>query len=160
EIDVLDLHVGDLDAPGLGALVEDLLNVGVQFLTLGQQIVHLVLAEHGAQRGLRHLAGGLVGVRNLDDRLAGIHHSEVHHRVDFDRDVVAGDDILFGHIQHDDAQVHLAHLLQHRKYEHHTRTFDAGKATEREHDAALVLVQHPQDAQQQQQTKDDYHYSI
>ena len=68
EVDVLDLDVGDLDAPGVGLRVEDLLDVEVQPLALGQHLVELVLAEHRAQRGLRQLAGGLEEVLDLDDR--------------------------------------------------------------------------------------------
>src|SRR5215469_2962599 len=43
EVDVLDLDGRDLDAPGLGALVEDALQVDVELVALRQQIVHLVL---------------------------------------------------------------------------------------------------------------------
>ena len=62
EIDVLDLHVGDLDAPGLGGLIENDLDVGVELVALGEQVVHLVLAQHRAQRRLRDLAGRLEGL--------------------------------------------------------------------------------------------------
>jgi hypothetical protein len=49
EVDVLDLDVGDLDAPGVGLGVEHLLDVEVQAFALGQHLVELVLAQHGAQ---------------------------------------------------------------------------------------------------------------
>ena len=48
EVDVFDLHIGDLDPPGVGLPVQDLLEVGVQPVTLGQHLVELVLAEHRA----------------------------------------------------------------------------------------------------------------
>ena len=56
---MLDLDVGDLDAPGIGLRVEDLLDVDVELLALGQHLVEVVLAEHRAQRRLRELAGRL-----------------------------------------------------------------------------------------------------
>ena len=68
---MLDLDVRDLDAPGVGLLVEDALDVGVELVALGQHLVELVLAEHRAQRGLRELAGRLLEVLDLDDRLLG-----------------------------------------------------------------------------------------
>ena len=107
-----------------------------------EQVVHLVLADHRAQRGLRDLAGGIEGVRHLDDGLAGIDDAEVDHRVHLHRHVVARDDVLLGDVEHDDAQVHLAHLLHDREHDDDARALDAGEAPEREHHAALVLVQH------------------
>ena len=74
---MLDLDVGHLDAPGVGLRVEHLLDVEVELLALGQQLVELVLAEHRAQRGLRELAGRLEEVRHLDHRLRGVDDAEV-----------------------------------------------------------------------------------
>ena len=91
---MLDLDVGDLDAPGVGLLVEDVLDVGVQLVALGQHLVELVLAEHRAQRGLRQLAGRLQIVLDLDDRPLRVDHAEVEHGVDLHRDVVARDHVL------------------------------------------------------------------
>jgi hypothetical protein len=54
-LDVLDLDRRDLDPPRLGLLVDDLLQVLVELLALGQQRVEVGLAEHRAQRGLRDL---------------------------------------------------------------------------------------------------------
>src|SRR5581483_5741784 len=98
--------------------------------------------------------------RYLNNGLARIDDPEIHHGVDLHRNVVAGDDILFRHIQHDDAQIHLAHLLQYGEYEHDSRALDAREPTQREHDTALVFIQHTQDAQQQHQTQYDDDYSI
>src|SRR6267378_148161 len=42
QVDVLDLDVGDLDAPGVGLRVEDSLDVEIELLALGQQLVELV----------------------------------------------------------------------------------------------------------------------
>src|SRR5579884_3653253 len=104
DVDVLDLDIGDLDAPGVGLRVEDLLDVVVELVALGEHLVELVLAEHGTQRGLRELAGGGEKILDLDDRLVGVDDAEIDHRIDLDRDVVARDHVLARHVVHDGAQ--------------------------------------------------------
>ena len=47
EVDVLDLDVGNLVAPGFRVLVQDDLNIGIELLALGKHVVELVLAQHG-----------------------------------------------------------------------------------------------------------------
>ena len=155
EIDVLDLHRRDLDAPVLGALIEDALQVDVELVALRQQVVHLVLADDRAERRLRDLTGGVEGVRHLDDGLAGIDDAEVDDRIHLDRDVVAGDHVLLGHVEHDDAQVHPAHSLDDRPDQDQARALDAGEASEREHHGALVLVQHVERAEQEDGEQND-----
>src|SRR5438128_1512083 len=54
-LDVLHLDDRPFDAPGAGGLVGDLLQDRVDLLALGEQLVELVLAEHGPQRRLRDL---------------------------------------------------------------------------------------------------------
>ena len=44
EIHILDLDVGDLDSPGLGVLIEDLLDIRVQFVA--SQLVGVVMARY------------------------------------------------------------------------------------------------------------------
>src|SRR6202165_5011706 len=142
EIDILDLNSRDLDAPRFGGLVEDALQVDVELVALREQIVHLVLAHHRAQRRLRDLAGGIEGVRHLDDGLAGIDDAEIDHRVHLDGHVVARDHILFGYVEYDDSQVHPARPLDAGPDEYHPGTLDAGEASQGEHYAQLVFVQH------------------
>src|SRR5262245_55008954 len=77
EVDLLKLDNRDLDPPGLGLLVEDAPDVGVELLALPQHLVEIMLAEHGAQRSLRQLAGRLPEMLDLDDRLLRIDHAEI-----------------------------------------------------------------------------------
>jgi len=84
QINMLDLDVGDLDAPGVGLHVKHLLQSLVDLLALGQQLVEFVLAEDGAQGGLRQLRSGLHVILDLDDRELRVHHTSVDHRVDLD----------------------------------------------------------------------------
>ena len=69
-----------------------------------EQLVQLGLAEHRAQRGLRELAGGVEVVLHLHHRALRVDDAEVDHRVDLDRDVVAGDHVLRRHVEHHGAQ--------------------------------------------------------
>jgi hypothetical protein len=89
EIDALDLDGGYFDAPCLGLLVEDVLDVGVELVALGQHLVEIVLAQNPAQRGLRQLAGRSEIIEDLNHRALGVDHAEIDDGVHFDRDVVA-----------------------------------------------------------------------
>ena len=68
QVHVLHFDGRDLDAPRLGPLVDDPLEHGVDLLAVAEQFVELHLAEHGAERRLRQLAGGVEVVLDLDDR--------------------------------------------------------------------------------------------
>ena len=148
--------VGDLDAPGLGGLVEDALQVDVELVALREQVIHLVLADHRAQRGLGDLAGGIEGVRDLDDRLARIDDAEIHHRVHLHRDVVARDHVLLGHVEHDDAQVDACACAA-RTGQTRIRPgpLMPVKRPRVNITAALVLVQHLDGAEDEHQRVDD-----
>src|SRR6266404_3153112 len=141
QVDVLDLDVGDLDAPGVGLRVEDSLDVEIELLALRQQLVELVLAQHRAQRGLRQLAGGLQEVDHLDDRVLRVDDAEIDHRVHLHRDVVARDHVLRRHVEHHGAQVDAHHLLDHRDDDDQPRPFHGLETAEQEHHGALVLAQ-------------------
>ena len=144
DVDVLDFDVGDLDAPGVGLRVEQLLDVLVQAFALGQHVVEFVLAEHRAQRGLRQLAGGDQKFFHLQDRLGRIDDAEIQHRVDLDRDVVARDHVLARHVEHHGAQVDPHHLLDAGNDEDQPRPLHLPEAAEHEHHAALVFAQDAQ----------------
>ena len=86
--------VAHLHAPWLGLLVDDLLEPFVDAFALGQQFVKLGLAQHAPQRRLGDQRGRPDVVGDADDGPPGIDDPEVGYGVDFDRDVVAGDDLL------------------------------------------------------------------
>src|SRR5215510_3056791 len=152
QVDVLDLDVRHLDAPGIGLRVEDALDVEVELLPLGEHLVELVLAEHRAQRGLRELVRRGEEIFDLDDRLLGVDHPEEHDRVHLDRHVVARDDVLARHVEDDDPQVDLDHLLDPAHDEHQPGPLDLPEPAEHEDDAALVLAQ---DAQAREDERPD-----
>src|SRR5690606_3217299 len=141
QVDVLDLYVGNLDAPAIGLLVEYGLDVLIELLALGQHVVAVVLAQHGPQGGLRQLAGGVEIALDLDDGLVGRHHAEIDHRIHADGHVVARDDVLAWDVHGDHPQVDAHHLLQARYDDDQARALDGGEATQCEDDAALVFAQ-------------------
>jgi hypothetical protein len=59
-----------------------------------QQFIEFLFAQHGAQRGLRKLRRLVHVIGNFHHRLVGIDHAQKNDRVHFQRDVVAGDDVL------------------------------------------------------------------
>src|SRR5262245_16708493 len=156
DVHVLDLDGGHLDAPRVGLRIEDLLDIEVELVALGEQLVELVLAEHRAQGGLRELARRLEEIRYLDDRLLRIHHAEIDDRVHLHRHVVARDHILARNVQHHGAQVHAHHLLDAGHDDDEARSLDPPEAAEQEHDAALVLAQDAQRREDEYADENDY----
>ena len=109
---VLDLDPLDPDAPGgLGRLVDDPAQLPVDRLTLGQQLIHLGLADDGPQRGLGLLGDGEHVVLHVHRGLDRVDHPEVDHRVDPDTHVVPGDAVLGGHGHGHDLHVDLLHAI-------------------------------------------------
>src|SRR5690606_775713 len=141
QVDMLDFDIGDLDAPGVGLRIQDVLYVDVELLAFGQHLVELVLAQHGAQRGLRKLARRFEITLYLYDCLFGCHDSKINDRVHLDRHVIPGNDVLAWHIHGHHAQIHPHHLLQHRYDEHQARALDAGEPAQGEHHPALIFAQ-------------------
>ena len=72
DLDVLDLDRRDLDAPRLGLLVDDPLQLVVQAVALREQRVQLGAAEHGAQSRLGDLRRRQQVVLDLHDRVVRV----------------------------------------------------------------------------------------
>ncbi len=142
QIDVLHFDRRHLDAPRVGVLIENLLQLLVQPLALRQQIVELDLPEHAAQRRLRELRRRVDVVLDLDDRPPRIHHPEVEHRVDLDRHVVARDHVLRRHVEDHRPQADLHHAIDRREHQDHAGPLRLRQQlAEAEDHAALVLRQ-------------------
>ncbi len=152
EVDVLDLDVRHLDSPRVGLRVENVLDVVVELVALGEHLVEVVLAEHRAQGRLGEFARRLLEVLHLDHRLVGLHHPEINDRVDLHRDVVARNHVLRRNVEHQRALVHAHHLLHVGQQQDQPRPLHAGEAPEREHDAAFVLAK---DAHRRREDPDD-----
>ncbi len=91
---VLDLDRRDFDAPRFGLPVDDLLQLQVDRLALRKQVIQVGLAEHAAQRRLRHQRGGFEKVLHFHDRGLRIDDAEINDRVDRHRHVVSGHHLL------------------------------------------------------------------
>src|SRR5690606_23898223 len=143
-----DLDVGDLDAPAIGLGIEDGLDVQVQLFALGQHLVQFMLAQYRPQRRLRQLAGRLPVALDLDDGLAGTDHPEIQDRIHLHRHGVAGNHILRGNVERDNAHVHADRLLQERDHDDQPRPLGVRIAAQREDHGALVFAQ---DAKQLEQ---------
>ena len=148
DLDVLDLDRRDLDAPGLGLLVDDPLQLVVQAVALGQQRVELGAAEHRAQRRLRDLRGRQQVVLDLHDRVVRVHDAEVADGGHRGRHVVARDHLLRRDAERHRAQVDPHHPVDDRDQEDQARALLGDQAAEPEDHAALVLPQHPDRARQ------------
>jgi len=149
EVDMLDLDIGDLDAPGIGLGVENLLYVEVELFPLGEHIVQLVFAQYRTQGGLRQLAGGHQVILHLNDGFFRVHDPKVQHRIDLDRDIVTGDHILLRHIHGDHPQINPHHLLDTGDNDNQARTLHLPEAAQQENHAALVFAQNANGAGEQ-----------
>ena len=129
--------------PGVGALVQDVLQVHVQPFSLRQKVVEVDLAEDTPERGLRELGGGVVVALDLDDRAPGIHHAEIDHGVHLDRDVVPGDDILRRHVHDDRPQTDTDHAVDREKDQGESSAFRLRQhPSEAQHNTAFPLLDH------------------
>src|SRR3954452_21156538 len=141
--DVLDLDRGDLHAPWLGLLVDDLLELVVELLALGEQRVEVGLAEHRAQRGLGDLRGRLEEALDLHDGAVRVDDAEVDDGVDAGRDVVARDDVLRRDVERHRAQRDADHAIDRGGQEDQPGTLGLHHPAEPEDDGALVFAQNP-----------------
>src|SRR3954470_20449528 len=155
EVDRLHLDGADLDAPGLGMEVEDLLQLLVDLLPLGEEIVELQLPEGGSERRLGELGGRVEEILHLDDGALRVDDPEVDHRAHLQADVVAGDDVLRRHVPGHGAEVDLHHAVDAGDDPVEARALRLREATEPEDDAGLILLDHPQAGDEPDSDRDE-----
>jgi hypothetical protein len=98
--DVFELHAVDLDAPGVGGLVEDGAHLGVDDVAGGQRLVELEVADDVAQRGGGQRLHGDHRVLDAVGVELRVGDLVVDDGVDLHGDVVLGDDGLRGIVEH------------------------------------------------------------
>src|ERR1043166_2381221 len=140
EIDVLDLDIGDFDAPAFGLAIEDLLDVAVELVAFGEHLVEIVLAQHRTQCCLRKLAGRLIEVRDLHDSALGIDDLIIDDGGHAYRDIIVRNDVLRRHVVDARSEIDLDHLLHERNEQNKPGTLYPGETAEREHYGPLVLA--------------------
>ena len=138
-------------------MVENLLELLIQPIALGEQIVELGLSQDAPERSLGELRRRVVKVLDRDDCLQRIHHAEEHHGVHLHRHVVARDDVLGRHVEDDRAQADPHDAIDGREDQHDARSFRLGQQfPEPEDDAAFVLAKNldrAEDVEQHDQQK-------
>jgi hypothetical protein len=135
--------------------VNDLLELLVDGLALGEQVVQGGLAEDAAEGGLRNERSRLIEVLDFDHRGNRVHDAEINDRIHGGGHVIAGHHLLLRHVNGDDAQVHLDHAVHDGDEENEARPFGAEQFAEPENDAALVLAQDADGLRQDNRRQDD-----
>src|SRR5216117_3591533 len=165
QIDLLDLHGRDLDAPGLGVLVDDPLELLVDLVTRREEVVELDLAEDAPERRLRDLRGRVEIVLHRDHRPLRVHDAEVDDRADLERDVVACDHVLGRDVEGDGLEAHFDHPVDERHEQDESRAvpLPAGvedrprAAPEPEDDGPLVLAEDLRERADEEDDRKDHH---
>src|SRR5207245_10740194 len=141
EVYVLHFHLGYLNTPWLGVVVKDDLRRGVYLFAFGEDFVELKLAHNVADRRLRFLRCGVEVVLHLRKREVRVHHAEIAHRVYFDGNVIARDDVLRGHVKSFDAQRDAIESLDRPENQAQPGRLGVGQhASETQHDSTLPLL--------------------
>ena len=140
--DVLEFDAGDLDAPGVGRLIDHGQEAGVDLVALGQSFVEVHRAHDGAQVGGGELHDRHVQFGDFIGGLGGVQHLEEDHAVDRHHGIILGDDLLPRNIDHLLHHVDLAtHGIEEGGVEIEARLGDFGEAAEA-FDRILIALPH------------------
>ena len=121
------------------------LQPAVQLLALGEQIVQFHFAQNRAQRGLRQLLDGVAIILQFHERLLRADHAEINNGIHLQRNVIAGNDVLRGHIPGHHAQGNPHQLIDRPEDEDQSRPFiTALKPSQAEDHRPLIFPQHVQ----------------
>src|SRR2546426_5014544 len=165
QVDLLDLHGRDLDAPGLGVLVDDPLELLGDLVARREEVVELDLAEHAPERRLRGRRAAVEIVLYGDHRPLRVHDAEVDDRADLERDVIARDHVLGRDVEGHRLEAHPDHLVDERHEQDEPRAvaLAAGvedrprAAAEPEDDGPLVLAKDLRKRADEKDDRKDHH---
>jgi len=152
KIDMLHLDELDLDAPRVGALVDNLLELGVELLPLRKEVVEIDLPEEAPERGLGELGGRVEVILDVDDALERLHDPEVEDGVDLHRDVVPRDDVLRGDVMGDQPEADPDHAVNGGEHQDNSRALGLGKHSAQPEDHAPLIF--PEDLDGVQDVED------
>src|ERR1700693_3916430 len=138
-IHLLDLDVRDLYSPRRGVRIEDALQPQVNFVAVSEQFVEFLFAKHRAQSSLRKLRSLVNVVRNLDDSLIRVDHAQKNNRVDFQRNVIASNDVLRRNLERFLPKRNAHHAIDRAEDQNYAWTLGVPlQASQAEDDAALI----------------------
>ena len=120
---MLDLDGRDLDTPRLRMLVEDVLQLLIQPIALGEEVVELRLTQHAPERRLRELERRVLIVLDFHNRPARIDHPIVQNRAHLDRHVVPRDDVLRRYFEGDRPEADAHHTVDRHEHKDHAGAF-------------------------------------
>src|SRR5215217_6804856 len=161
DLHVFDLDHAHLDAPGLRLLVYDRLQLLVYLLAVGKEVVEVLLPKNAPQGGLGDLAGREDVVLDLQDALVGVDHPEVDDGSNAGGYVVAGDDLLGGHLHGDGPEVYLDHPVHERQEDEESWPLGSSLyPTDPKDHPPLVLLDYLDGAEYDRDDdyRDDHHY--
>jgi len=98
--DVLQLHAVDLDAPGVGGLVENRAHLGVDDIAAGQALIELEIADDVTQGGGGEVLDGDHGLLDAVGVELGVGDLEIDHGVDLHGNVILRDNRLGREVRH------------------------------------------------------------
>src|SRR5829696_199022 len=161
DLHVFDLDHAHLDTPGLRLLVYDRLELLVYLLAVGKEVVEILLSKDAPQGGLGDLAGCEDVVLDLEDALVRVHHPEVDDCCNAGGYVVAGYDLLRGHLHGDCSEVYLDHPVHDRKEDEEPRSLGPPLSpTDPKDHTPLVLLDYLDGAEydRDDEYRDDHHH--
>src|ERR1700722_7903290 len=121
-----------------------------------KQFVEFLFAQHRSQRGLCKLRGLVNVVRYFDDGLVRIDHAQKNYRVHFQRDVVAGNDVLWRNLQRLLPQRYAHDAIKRCEYKGHAWPLRLRQQPSEAKDyAALIFRQNLDGTEQINQDNDD-----
>lgn len=155
-LNVLDLYPVDLDAPGVGGLVQQGAHLGVDGVAAGEGLLQIHVADDVAHGGDAQVLNGGHGPLHPVGVELRVGDLEVENRVDLHGDVVLGDDGLGREVHHLLLEGnHLCHPLQERNLEVDAHAPDGVEGAQPLDDVGLGLLHHLQVCGQHQNEHDD-----
>jgi len=161
KVHLFHLHELDLDAPGVGVLLDDGLEAGVQFIPLRKEVVERNLAEDAAQGRLGQLGGGVEIILHIKHALERVDDPEVENGVDLHRNIVLRNDILGGDGHRDEPEADSHDTVDRGEDQDDARPFGFRQdAAESENDAAFIFPENFYGTQQIENKKAENDHRI
>ncbi|OPX79288.1 MAG: hypothetical protein A4E43_01038 [Methanosaeta sp. PtaB.Bin005] len=121
-------------------LVQDLLQLLVQFVTLAEQVIQFDLAQDIAQCGLREEGCSHPVVLHLNDRLCRVDHPVVDDCIHLHAHIIPGYDHLLGNVDGENPQVEEYDPVNDGDDEEYARPLHSAETAQTEYDHPLIFA--------------------